>query len=244
MWRVSVVHADGSLRWQSRLQQVAAKSLDIGSSTTRFLTSHEAFVKLGWQLARLPTGIVFLGSGGLHHLSYHLILRQANRPLTVLVFDRHGDYLPAPPGYISCGSWLLELLKQPRVIEIWLVGSESTLRPPERLRLMSSRQLDSALRDRGLKRRRVYVSIDKDVLREADTDWGSGRLRLEWLLRWLGRLQDCCRLVGVDVCGETVPRGPWPSDAELQAIRRSEEINLALCEAVLKRSLVRTLRAS
>jgi len=244
MWTVSVVHADGSLRWQSRLQRAAAINLDLQASKTRFLTSWEGFTELGRRLAQLPTGIIFLGSGSLHHLSYHLALHRADEPLLVLVFDRHGDYLPAPPGYISCGSWLLELLRQPQVVEAWLVGSESSLGPPAKLRLMSPQQLDRALSERALGRRRVYVSIDKDVLLEADTDWGSGSLELARLLKWQAWLQDRGQLVGVDVCGEMVPRGPWPNIAELRAIRRNEEINLALCKVLLKRSLLPTSRAS
>jgi arginase family enzyme len=60
---------------------------------------------------------------------------------------------------------------------------------------------------KGLGGENVYVTIDLDCLRveEARTNWESGRftvLDLEWAL---GRLRECCRIIGGDVCGAYSP---------------------------------------
>jgi arginase family enzyme len=60
---------------------------------------------------------------------------------------------------------------------------------------------------KGLGGENVYVTIDLDCLRveEARTNWESGRftvLDLEWAL---GRLRECCRIIGGDICGAYSP---------------------------------------
>ncbi|MCR4419778.1 MAG: hypothetical protein QHH27_06740 [Clostridia bacterium] len=234
MWTVSLVHADDALRWQPRLQRVASVKLVLEPGELKLLSPWPRFSEAGKQLSALPAGIVFSGSASLHHLSYHLALRQG-KPLTAVVFDRHGDYLPSPPGHVSCGSWLLELVKRPEVEEAWLVGSEGPCRPvpSPKLRVLSARRAREMLATAQLAARQVYVSIDKDVLQEAVTDWGSGRLESQSLFELLSLLRDRYRLVGVDVCGEIIPSGCWPTDSELRAIRTNEEINLRLCRLLL-----------
>ncbi len=87
---------------------------------------------------------------------------------------------------------------------------------------------------RGSSRPRIYVSIDKDVLAEVETDWGSGELRLAGLLELLAWLRQYALVVGADVSGELVPRGPWPTVAELAQIRKNEEINLAIARTLMQ----------
>ncbi len=86
---------------------------------------------------------------------------------------------------------------------------------------------------------RLYVSIDKDVLAEAETDWGSGELCLGRLLELLAWLRQHALVVGADVSGELVPRGPWPTVTELAQIRKNEEVNLALARTLTGSRTVR-----
>jgi len=55
--------------------------------------------------------------------------------------------------------------------------------------------------------RRVYLSIDKDCLRNqfAITDWDQGQLSLSDLVQGLQRLRRSTQIVGIDVCGDAAP---------------------------------------
>jgi len=69
----------------------------------------------------------------------------------------------------------------------------------------------------------IYVSIDKDVLSEADaaTNWDQGQLRLDSLIGWLEGLLTTQSVVGVDVVGDYSPaelEGSWIT----RALKRSE----------------------
>lgn len=100
----------------------------------------------------------------------------------------------------------------------------------------------------GLPGERIYLSIDKDVLRADDVpaDWEQGRMTLCELVEGVALLADRCTLLGADVCGDrgTSPlrglvrrvdagrwRGPWrqPSAEEM---RKSELANLAILDAL------------
>ncbi len=61
---------------------------------------------------------------------------------------------------------------------------------------------------------RVYVSIDKDVLRDADSapDWEQGEMTLNELTSGVRMLDSKCIIVGADVCGDRAPKplaGLW-----------------------------------
>lgn len=69
----------------------------------------------------------------------------------------------------------------------------------------------------------IYVSIDKDVLNEADaaTNWDQGQLRLDSLIGWLEALLTTHSVIGVDVVGDYSPaelEGSWIT----RALKRSE----------------------
>lgn len=249
MWATSVVHTDGSLRWQRCLLGSSSREVSVDSAGVKCLCEWERFSQAGERLASLPPGLVFLGGSSFHHLSYHLIRRCARQPLKVIVFDRHTDCLPAPAGHVSCGSWIREIVKVREVESVLIVGpspKEALLGPEDRegcagrtLNPLQAKPLSGvhwvppSLARRELARlctpnSRVYVSIDKDVLADVDTDWGAGTLRLTALLDLLGRICRRAKLVGVDVCGELVPHGPWPSVLEWAQIRRNEEVNMAI----------------
>ena len=50
----------------------------------------------------------------------------------------------------------------------------------------------------------VYVSIDKDVLTKdySVTNWGNGRMSLDSLLQFIGRLSHEKNIVAIDICGD------------------------------------------
>ncbi|WP_027716962.1 hypothetical protein [Desulfovirgula thermocuniculi] len=146
----------------------------------------------------------------------------------MVVFDRHADCHQAPHGYVSCGSWLRDVAALPKVARIILVGSQEKLTLPKLVYAPCNPAVLAGL----ISTPRVYVSVDKDALREAVTDWGSGRLALPSLVSCLLWLKRHYRVVGVDVCGEYTPRGPWPSRGELAVILANEGVNLALCRAL------------
>ncbi|MCX8031845.1 MAG: arginase family protein [Thermoleophilia bacterium] len=260
MWAISVVHTDDSLLWQRRLLQRCSTEISLLLPGSKCLCEEQTFLQAGEKLALLPPGLVFLGGSSFHHLSYHLVKRCASRPLGVVVFDKHNDFLPAPPGHISCGSWIRELTKLANVAQVLVVGAEPLGADlPEGLALSAAARgekevmpdkvrwvpLRSARRELAYfcaSVARVYVSIDKDVLADANTDWGAGTLSLATML---GLLRQICRsatLVGADVCGEAVSLSPWPSATELAQMRKNEDINLAICQTLLDRGFARRLR--
>lgn len=229
MWAVSVVHTDDSLRWQRRLRSISSVEISIDPRGLKYLCRRDVFSRVGRILDSLPPGLVFLGSGSFHHLSYHLVRRHASEPLGLVVFDGHGDLLPAPEGHVSCGSWLAEALELPGIQAVALVGPEGRSELPRKVLWAPPESAEQVIAEVSATTRRVYVSIDKDVLAEASTDWGSGKLAVTALLGLLLRLCGRCELVGADVCGEIVPRGAWATDLEFRGIRRNEDLNLILC---------------
>ncbi|MDN5347910.1 MAG: hypothetical protein PWP65_1474 [Clostridia bacterium] len=238
-----MVHVDGTLVWQSHLRGLSDCQLKLDGRGLKFLSPLDLFERAGEQLAKLPAGLTFLGSGSFHHLSYHLIKRHADQPITLIVFDSHADFYPAPEGYVSCGSWLAKVMDLAAVQKVILIGkAEGIPLSPKVLPVSYPPDLSLA----GLiPVRRIYVSIDKDVLKEAATDWGRGPIPLPYLLGCLNWLRHRYELVGADVCGELVPRSIWPDANELRQIKINERINLGIYRALvgLKKKSARRLSA-
>jgi arginase family enzyme len=71
-------------------------------------------------------GVVFLGSGDYHHVSYLLIerLRKLDTRIQLLVFDNHPDNMRYPFG-IHCGSWVWHVSRLPFITRINVVGITS-----------------------------------------------------------------------------------------------------------------------
>jgi Arginase family len=72
-------------------------------------------------------GLVFLGSGDYHHISYLLIerLRKLDTRIQVVVFDNHPDNMRYPFG-IHCGSWVRHVSRLPFIAHVHVVGITST----------------------------------------------------------------------------------------------------------------------
>lgn len=68
--------------------------------------------------------LTFLGSGDFHHLSSGLLnsfLKETPRPISLLHFDNHPDWVRFPPAF-HCGSWINRVLENPLVTRVITVG--------------------------------------------------------------------------------------------------------------------------
>ena len=168
------------------------------------------------RLASYPVkAIHFIDSGDFHYLTEYWVSR-LQEPFTLIVFDHHPDMQqPRWAGVVSCGGWVSDVLrKNPFVKHIIVVGASD--------KLIS--QIPEDLRDRvifygqatidhhqawpskvgGIIHEPVYISIDKDVLRQQDavTDWSQGDMSLLQLQAVLRIIFAHEKVVGVDITGE------------------------------------------
>ena len=67
--------------------------------------------------------VTFLGSGDFHHITGMLVDGFSERAC-VISFDRHPDWTIHLP-FVSCGSWVTEVLKNRNVLKVILLGSSS-----------------------------------------------------------------------------------------------------------------------
>jgi len=170
----------------------------------------------------------WIDSGDYHYVSKILAARE-REPFTLVLVDNHpDDQPPAFGGVLSCGSWVRELREaSPMLEEVWTLGPDHRIR-----RGNVDRKLEGEIGDllAALEGKRVYLSIDKDVLdrKYARTDWSQGTYSLDTLKGWLsGLLRQ--NVVAVDICGELSPsKGATPQD-----LRVNCETNMELQELIL-----------
>ena len=172
----------------------------------------------------------WIDSGDYHYVSKILAARE-REPFTLVLVDNHpDDQAPVFGGVLSCGSWVKELREAcPLLAEVWTLG------PDHRIRNLSGtvdRELEEGIDDlvAALEGKRVYLSVDKDVLDRAcsRTDWSQGTYTLDTLKGWLDRLLRL-DVVAVDVCGGLSPaQGAKPQD-----LRVNGETDVELQEWIL-----------
>ena len=172
----------------------------------------------------------WIDSGDYHYVT-ELLASRERAPFTLVLVDNHpDDQLPAFGGVLSCGSWVFRMREgNPMLEEVWTLG------PDHRIRNGAGtvdRVLEADIDDclSALEGKRIYLSIDKDVLswEEARTDWTQGSYSLERLKGWLDGLLRM-DVVAVDVCGELSPsKGATPED-----LRVNRETNIELQEFIL-----------
>lgn len=247
MRQVAILEADDCYEWQPQLRGLAEFHVKLDAAGLRYLSSRDKLSALAEHFKELPAAIFFLGGGDFHHLALPLIARYAGKsPFCVLVLDGHTDAFQAPDGFVSCGSWLKEVVKLPAVTQVLVLGSSLILDSlPTKVTSLTTKEwqhlfcLTPESFETLLPRDKLYVSIDKDVFLAPTTScpitsWGTGQAPAQLVfafLRWVLRRR---QLVGADVCGEIRPRGPWPTLEELRAIRTSERLNIALCQLFLR----------
>ena len=191
----------------------------------------EAEAEIDRRLAPQPEERVrWIDSGDYHYVSKILAARE-REPFTLVLVDNHpDDQAPVFGGVLSCGSWVRDLREaNPMLEEAWTLG------PDHRIRNLSGtvdRELEEGIDDlvAALEGKRVYLSVDKDVLDRAcsRTDWSQGTYTLDTLKGWLDRLLRL-DVVAVDVCGGLSPaQGAKPQD-----LRVNGETDVELQEWIL-----------
>lgn len=202
---------------QPRLRRAVDRVLGVPPLPRRLCPEAEASAALRSLRTHLPhPSLVFLGSGDYHYLTA-LLIERVREPFTLILVDGHADEEDDwGPGVLSCGGWVRRARRWP-----WVRGVIHLGRAP----LPAASRLLAAVPTPA-----VYVSIDKDAIREreAGTGWGSGSLALTDLLDLLAGVLARRRPVGMDVCGEILPRLPGcPTLEERRVIARNERANLA-----------------
>ena len=174
---------------------------------------------------RTEETVRWIDSGDYHYVTKILASRELE-PFTLVLVDNHpDDQAPAFGGVLSCGSWVKELREAcPMLAEVWTLG------PDHRIRNGAGtidRELEEGIDDllEVLDGKRVYLSIDKDVLRreESRTDWSQGTYPLDALKGWLDRLLRL-KVAAVDICGGLSPaKGASPEDLR---VNRTTDVEL------------------
>ena len=181
---------------------------------------------------RLPpgadAGIRWIDSGDYHYVT-KILAEFQQEPFVLVLVDNHlDDQEPAFGGVLSCGSWVKALRESQQMLEaVWTLGPDHRIRGRE-----VDRELEEGIDDllAAVEGKRVYLSIDKDVLRreESRTDWSQGSYALETLAGWLRKLLKM-HVVAIDLCGELAPaKGATPED-----LRINGETNRYLQELLL-----------
>ena len=192
-------------------------------------------------------GVHFIDSGNTHYMT-KLWTDRIRKNFSLVVFDHHSDMQPpAFEGILSCGSWVKAVCDgNPFLQSALLVGiGESSAEevPPsyrQKVRILSEEECNTesavqkVLSDETFFRHPLYVSIDKDVLPEAElkTNWDGGSLPFLKLKKFLGQILSRGTLLGVDICGEPSFCGV-PSDDE--NLRQSNFINSELLKLLKDR---------
>ena len=167
-----------------------------------------------------PSGVHYIDDGN-HHYMTKFWIEKIQEPFDLIVFDHHTDMQPpALLPMLSCGNWVLESLNSLKNLKnILLVGPpESSLEEIEsfkdRVFMISEENANKAPeealngafaefseRNNGL--RPVYISVDEDVLSEAEvkTIWDQGSMTRKMLDQWLEHIKDNFRVIGMDICG-------------------------------------------
>jgi len=121
---------DGSLVMQQPLLesqgiQLSLQSMRQFERSVRLWASPAVFRKMSLALQPLADerAISLIGSGDYHHVSLALIAR-FTKPLTVILFDNHPDWM-RPPHQFHCGTWVYSLARLPQVQRVVIIGLES-----------------------------------------------------------------------------------------------------------------------
>ena len=164
---------------KKKLQTITSDFSEFQGS--RLYCSEDTAERIRKEVSRLPLEAVhLLGTGDWHYVSLFW-LERINSPFTLVLYDNHPDDQPCAFGenLLSCGSWVREARRLPFCHDVlW--------------------NPDSVPSDR-----RVYVSIDLDVLSPAyaRTNWDQGEMTISDLLGRLTEIRRKCDVIGVDICG-------------------------------------------
>ena len=164
-------------------------------------------------------GIHLMDSGNYHYIS-RLFLETCECGVSLVVADNHTDMQPpALLPVLSCGSWLLDTLREvPNVKEVFLIGpsKDAIMQIPseyrDRISILSREEMETGKWKRRLQEFvpgwPVYYSIDKDILSPSEclTNWDQGTCTLSDLIEILSWFERKYPTEGVDICGEPCER--------------------------------------
>ncbi|WP_084666899.1 arginase family protein [Thermanaeromonas toyohensis] len=240
---VSLLNTDATLLWQNKLLKAGDALVDLSQvRSLRFMSPRKVLEEVNLNLSQVPVGLSFLGSGDYHHLTL-LFLKKIPLPFTLIVLDWHLDLNTAPPGFVSCGSWLREALNLSQVEEVYVLGVQEEMLPGVsghlrsagemvKFKIYPARTFPLAIRvvPQEVEGRMVYISLDKDVLAPpfAWTTWDQGELHPGPIFYLLRSLKNKARVIGVDVCGEYSPTSVVLGPYELAKVQANEIFNIAL----------------
>lgn len=190
-------------------------------------------------------GIHFIDGGNYHYMS-KIWTDMVQEPFSLVVFDHHPDMqAPRFGGILSCGGWVLEVLKNnPFVQSVTLIGVADHLVDEIREELSQAGDAEILDKVKFIKESNftphtshsslhiphstpVYLSIDKDALAPAyaATNWDQGSLSTEMLKSIIAGLAASHRILGIDICGE---RARDIEDSRADAL--NSELNRELAE--------------
>lgn len=188
-------------------------------------------------------GIHFIDGGNYHYMS-KIWTDMVQEPFSLVVFDHHPDMqAPRFGGILSCGGWVLEVLKNnPFVQSVTLIGVADHLVDEIRTEISQTDEAhvldkvtfikESELRETDTPPSfshpsTLYLSIDKDALAPAyaATNWDQGSLSTEMLKSIIAGLAASHRILGIDICGE---RARDIEDSRADAL--NSELNRELAE--------------
>ena len=193
-------------------------------------------------------GIHFLDSGNYHYVT-KFWMEKLRKPFALVLFDQHTDMQEAAFfGLLSCGSWVREALEQNELLKaVCVVGPpqksieevfKSSKEEPwiDKVCFVSGEELEAHRQtayDEFLKENSipVYLSIDKDILREEDAsvNWDQGKTSLEELLALVKSCFEKQTIAGVDICGENAKKeGNW----EVSEVEKNSKTNLIMLEKI------------
>lgn len=186
-------------------------------------------------------GIHFIDGGNYHYMS-KIWTDMVQEPFSLVVFDHHPDMqAPRFGGILSCGGWVLEVLKHNRFVErALLIGVADHLVDEISSELSQAGETDVLDKVTFIKEselstfnspliaqssKPIYLSIDKDALAPAyaTTNWDQGSLSTAMLKSFIADLAKGHKIIGIDICGE---RARDVEDAHADAL--NSELNREL----------------
>ncbi|MBO4570596.1 MAG: arginase family protein [Bacteroidales bacterium] len=215
----------GALDTEALREDLPAEELSVISCRdiegTTCYCDDEAACAIRTRIAPLPwRALHWIDSGDYHYLTA-LWCEKADTPFDLLLFDHHTDMQQPRYGEIlSCGSWLLEMLRHNAMLRrAVIVGAAENLRCETlplsgRVTMISEEECRGASADNLAARilsafgdtgesLPLYISIDKDLLSPewAETNWDQGTMPLPLLTGTLGLLAKNRLIIGTDICG-------------------------------------------
>ena len=193
-----------------------------------------------------PYGVHFIDNGNYHYVSA-LYTGMVKEPFSLLVFDHHPDMQAPMFDILSCGGWVLDVIKNnPYLRDVHIIGAdrklidELDLAPEDRARVRFYDLEEVFYKEGGVMipaaQCPIYLSIDKDVLSrdEIVTNWDQGELTAEKLLFFIKVLfitetkAKKRKILGIDVCGECAVD---QEDCDVEkAIAGNDDFNLKLIQ--------------